>query len=173
MSAGEDKGSQGTRVQMPLAPGSESPAQTSWVELVSTCPKQSKVPQLWKKHSTWSLWGSALPTSRCCEIFPFTSQTHLLLSLLHPHPAPHLQLFQYLSSPDSPSHRQCVLGSIQDFPACIVGLISLVPAWLILDLPSSFLQPSLSLFCYMQPVGASSAPHPPMDFHRCLHSPLH
>lgn len=127
MPAEEDKGNEGTGVQMALAPGSSNPAQTSCVELASTCPTSSWNRE--KSHScgktsylvpvkVWSTYFLLLWN------FPFTSQTHLLIIPLHPHPAPHLQLFQYISSPDSPSHCQFVLGSIPDFPACFVRLIS-------------------------------------------------
>lgn len=73
-----------------------------------------------------------------CRIFHWPPIRTFLIVPLHPHPAPHLQQFQYISSPDSAAHCQFVSGSIR-LSSMFCRIDFLVSAWLILDLLSSSL----------------------------------
>lgn len=85
MSREEEKGIEGTGVQMALSPGFSNPVQTSCVELSNLVLKQSKVPQLWKNilpGPCESLLYLPLPwnflfTSR--HTFSSSRYTHILL----------------------------------------------------------------------------------------------
>lgn len=115
----------------------------------------------WKRtsscsYSSWSQWSVADDVSwgrwrqrRCwgpdssrllkpCRIFHWPPIHTSPIIPLHPHPAPHLQQFQYISSSDSAAHCQFVSGSIR-LSSMFCRIDFLVSAWLILDFLSSSL----------------------------------
>lgn len=115
----------------------------------------------WKRtsscsYSSWSQWSVADDVSwgrwrqrRCwapdssrllkpCRIFHWAPIHTSPIIPLHPHPAPHLQQFQYISSSDCAAHCQFVSGSIK-LSSMFCRIDFLVSAWPILDLLSSSL----------------------------------